>query len=325
MADAVIRPAVDEDVDPAYAVLEACRLGPWFELTREQFREWWPTYKQIWIAEEDAIVAFGSARGEAVEVYVLPEARRRGIGSRLLAYAEAAVDGLRVEATSRRDEEAAGPFLEAHGYMPRVEVWAMQIRLGDDIPEPVWPEGFAVRTFRPEEAPEVKELLDIAYAQESGFVPRSVEEWRRFMLGGSSFEPESWFVVEAADGSLAAAALNWKEGFVKDLVVHPAQRRRGLGAALLHHTFRHFRGRGLDRVTLKTDSANTSKAWLLYERVGMRTIRTYDEWEKRLVQSGISTTPAKQRRYANDPASSTRQTTRTSTSAGATRSSRPRS
>ena len=106
----------------------------------------------------------------------------------------------------------------------------------------------------------MKELLDIACAQESGFVPGLLEEWRRFMLGGSSFEPESWFVVEAADGSLAAAALNWKEGFVKDLVVHPAQRRRGLGAALLRHTFRHFRGRGFDRVTLKTDSANTSKA-----------------------------------------------------------------
>lgn len=34
--------------------------------------------------------------------------------------------------------------------------------------------------------------------------------------------------------------------------------------------------------SLKTDSANTSKAWRLYERVGMRTVRTYDEWEKRL-------------------------------------------
>ena len=61
------------------------------------------------------------------------------------AYAEASVDGSRVEATSRRDEEAAAPFLEAHGYMPRAEVWAMQIRLGDDIPEPVWPEGFVSR------------------------------------------------------------------------------------------------------------------------------------------------------------------------------------
>jgi RimJ/RimL family protein N-acetyltransferase len=37
----------------------------------------------------------------------------------------------------------------------------------------------------------------------------------------------------------------------------------------------------MERVTLKTDARNTSQAWRLYERVGMRTIRTYDEWEKR--------------------------------------------
>jgi ribosomal protein S18 acetylase RimI-like enzyme len=65
------------------------------------------------------------------------------------------------------------------------------------------------------------------------------------------------------------------------MVVHPAHRRRGLGAALLQHVFRHFKARGMERVTLKTDARNTSQAWRLYERVGMRTIRTYDEWEKR--------------------------------------------
>jgi len=47
------------------------------------------------------------------------------------------------------------------------------------------------------------------------------------------------------------------------------------------HTFRHFKARGAPRVTLKTDSVNTSQAWRLYERLGMRTIRTYDVFEKR--------------------------------------------
>jgi ribosomal protein S18 acetylase RimI-like enzyme len=157
----------------------------------------------------------------------------------------------------------------------------MQVQLGETIPPPSWPEGMTPRTFRLEEATRVKELLDVAYAEEPDFTKEPFVEWERFMLGGSSFEPESWFVVEAPDGSLAAAALNWKEGYVKDLVVHPAHRRRGLGAALLQHVFRHFKARGMERVTLKTDARNTSQAWRLYERVGMRTIRTYDEWEKR--------------------------------------------
>jgi ribosomal protein S18 acetylase RimI-like enzyme len=65
-------------------------------------------------------------------------------------------------------------------------------------------------------------------------------------------------------------------------VVHPGHRGRGLGKALLLHTFRHFQVRRDDRVTLKTDSGNTSQAWRFYEHLGMRKTRTYDEFEKEL-------------------------------------------
>jgi ribosomal protein S18 acetylase RimI-like enzyme len=157
----------------------------------------------------------------------------------------------------------------------------MQIDLDREPPEPVWPEGITVRSFKVEDARAVKELLDVAYAKEPDFREEPFEDWSRFMLDDTSFEAESWFVAEAADGSLVGAALNWKEGFVKDLVVHPALRRRGLGKALMLHTFRHFKARGAPTVTLKTDSNNTSQAWRLYERLGMRTIRTYDVFEKR--------------------------------------------
>jgi mycothiol synthase len=282
VAEASIRPATEVDIEAVWAILEAANLGPWYELSAEQFRDWWwPSYTAIWAAEGDRIVGYSAARGESVEVYVLPESRRRGIGSRLLAAAEEAVEGPLIEATTRQDEPGASPFLEGQGYARVYETWVMQVELDGQTPPPAWPEGMTVRTFRPEEAHAVKELLDLAYAEEPDFTNRPFEEWKTFMLGDPSFEAESWFVVEAPDGSLAAAALNWREGFVKDLVVHPARRRRGLGAALLRHTFRHFAARGLDRVTLKTDSRNTSQAWRLYESMGMRKIRTLDDWQKR--------------------------------------------
>jgi mycothiol synthase len=282
VAEARIRAAAEADIEPAYAVLEASNLGPWFELSSDQFRDWWwRSYAGIWVAEEDGIFGYAAARGESVEAYVLPDFRRRGIGSRLLTAAEEIVEGPRIEATTRRDEPAAAPFLTGHGYERSYETWIMQVELEKEIRPPPWPDGLAPRTFRPEEAEDVKALLDVAYAEEPDFTNRPFAEWRSFMLGDPSFEPESWFVVEAPDGSLAAAALNWREGFVKDLVVHPAHRRRGLGAALLGHTFRHFQERGVERVTLKTDSCNTSEAWRLYERLGMRKIRTLDDWVKR--------------------------------------------
>jgi mycothiol synthase len=281
VADVEIRPAGEEDVEAAYGVLVACDLGRWFDLTLEQFRAWWPTYRGTWVAEKGTVVGYAAARSDEVEVYVVPEARRRGIGTRLLANAEAAAEEHRVTATARREEAAAAPFLERHGYRVGSETWLMQTDLDRELPEPVWPEGISVRSFRIEDARAVKELLDVSYAKESDFREEPFEVWSRFMLDDASFEAESWFVAEAADGSLAGAALNWKEGFVKDLVVHPAHRQRGLGAALMLHTFRHFKARGAPTVTLKTDSINTSQAWRLYERLGMRTIRTYDDFEKR--------------------------------------------
>jgi mycothiol synthase len=281
VAEPLVREATVDDVEAAYAILEASRLGPWFELSAEQFRNWWwPAYAGIWVAEEDGIIGYSAARFESIEVYVLPEARRRGIGSRLLQLAEAAIGGPLVEATTRQDEPAARPFLEVHGYELSYTTWLMQVELDDDVPAPSWPDGLTVRSFRPGDAGEVKALLDVAYANEPGFNPGTFEDWKRFMLGDPSFEPESWFVVEAGAGSLAGAALNWREGFVKDLVVHPDLRGRGLGKALLLHTFGHFRARGEPRVTLKTDSRNTSQAARFYEHMGMRKIRTYDDWQK---------------------------------------------
>jgi mycothiol synthase len=283
VAEASIRPAHAEDVEAAYGVLAACALGPWYDLALEQFRAWWPAYRGTWLAEEGNVVGFAAARSDEVEVYVVPEARRRGIGTRLLAVAEAAAEEHRVTATARRDEAAAAPFLERYGYRAVSETWLMQIVLDREPPEPVWPERIAVRSFRVEDARAVKELLDVAYAKEPDFRLDTFEDWSRFMLGDASlFDPDCWFVAESEDGSLAGAALNWKEGYVKDLVVHPSQRSRGLGTALLRHTFRYFKDRGFPQVTLKTDSLNTSRAWRLYERERMRKTRTYDNFEKDL-------------------------------------------
>jgi mycothiol synthase len=283
VAEASIRPAHAEDVESAYGVLVACDLGPWYDLTLEQFRAGWPAYRGTWLAEEGNVVGFAAARSDEVEAYVFPEARRRGIGTRLLAEAEARAEERRITAMARRDEAAAAPFLERHGYRAGSEVWLMQTDLDREQPEPVWPDGIAVRSFRVEEARAVKELLDVAYAKEPDFRLRPFEDWSRFMLGDASlFDPDCWFVAESEDGSLAGAALNWKEAYVKDLVVHPSQRLRGLGTALLRHTFRYFKDRGFPRVALKTDSLNTSRAWRLYEREGMRKTRTYDIFEKEL-------------------------------------------
>jgi ribosomal protein S18 acetylase RimI-like enzyme len=59
-------------------------------------------------------------------------------------------------------------------------------------------------------------------------------------------------------------------------------RGRGYGRALLLHTFREFRRRGMTRATLGVDAANPTGATRLYESVGMHVEQEEIVWEKAL-------------------------------------------
>jgi ribosomal protein S18 acetylase RimI-like enzyme len=283
VADVEIRAARAEDLEPTYDVITACQ-APLFgapELTLEHLRHSWDQWQGFTAWEGARVVGSSGVRDDDVVVLVRPEERRRGIGTRLLEAAEQVASPDVVQAVAVSLEPAAAPFLRANSYEKAFEVWLMGVHLGEPQPEPRWPDGIDVRTFRPEDAPALKQLLDDAYAEEPGRRPAPFEEWFRSMVGDPSFDAAVWFLAEASDG-LAGAALNWSDGFVKDLVVHPRWRRRGLGEALLRRTFQAFRDRAIPRVTLKTDSNNPTQAWRLYERLGMRTERTYEVFEKRL-------------------------------------------
>jgi mycothiol synthase len=207
--------------------------------------------------------------------------RRKGIGSRLLAALEGDARHGVLRFAAATTEPSAARFLGARGYRKTSEIWLMGVDLAADPPAPAWPEGVSVRTFREKDARPVKALLDEAYGAEPDYAPLEFEAWRTFMLGDESYDPSAWFLAER-DGELVAAVLTWKEGYVKDLVVSPRHRRLGLGKALMLQAFREFRGRGIERVTLKTDSGNPTQAVRLYEHLGMTTERTDEVFEKRL-------------------------------------------
>lgn len=287
MADVTILQARPEDLEPTYEIVAAWERDVFGEpeLSLAHLRNTWGLWSGFTAWEGERAVGTSAVRGDNLVVFVRPGARRRGIGTRLLQAAErvAPLDLLQADAVTL--EPAAAPFLRANGYEKGWEIWLMGIHLADAGAEPRWPGGVEVRTFREEDAPAVKRLLDEAYAAEEDYRPVPLPEWRHVMVGDPSFDADVWFLAESR-GELAAAALNWREGYVKDLVVHPGWRRRGLGEALLRRTFRTFRERGIPRVTLKVDSRNPTQAWRLYERLGMRRERTYEVFEKRLRPSG---------------------------------------
>jgi len=64
-------------------------------------------------------------------------------------------------------------------------------------------------------------------------------------------------------------------GWVRILGVIREHRQRGLGQALLRHTFREFAGRGFNAVALGVDAENPTGAVRVYERAGMHVERTH--------------------------------------------------
>ena len=87
-------------------------------------------------------------------------------------------------------------------------------------------------------------------------------------------------LVAEVDGRVAGYAFaaieaeSWKElryeaGFVHDLVVDPAFRRRGIAAALLQSTIEWFAARDITRVMLGTSPQN-GPAQALFRRAGFR-------------------------------------------------------
>ena len=284
MAEFRIRPARAEDAEAVfelYADWQRSNYGQ-VEIGREMYDTILASADGSFVAEVDGrIVGEADASGGWIDVGVEPSVRRRGIGTALLQAAESTATAKPTLLMALQSDAPGAAFAQANGYEKAWEVWLMGIDLPEAIPEPEWPEGVSVRTYGEEEAEarEIKELLDLAYAEEFHHQPVTFESWSRFMFEDPMFDATVWFLA-VADGKIVGAALNWDEGYIKDLVVHPDWRGRGLGKALVYQTFGEFKRRELPRVTLKTDSNNPTDAWRLYERAGMRKERTYEIFQK---------------------------------------------
>jgi ribosomal protein S18 acetylase RimI-like enzyme len=144
----------------------------------------------------------------------------------------------------------------------------MRRLLGETIAAPIWPDGLRLKDFTPACASDAHALMELAYAKGGGSVP-AFEAWWRTLSQDCEYDPSLCFSLYDEQGRLVAFAQCWTGAFVKDLVVHPGFRRRGVGRALLLHIFGVFQKRGAAAVDLKVQRDNPSGAVQLYADLGM--------------------------------------------------------
>jgi mycothiol synthase len=181
-------------------------------------------------------------------------------------------------------------FIEARGYDFHRYSLRMIIDLDEEPPEPSWPDGIAVRTRAGDEDDRSVYDLEIETFADQGsdVVAEAFEDWRHWMKR-EPFDPDLWFLASDGD-ELAGISIcrgEWagddEFGWVSVLGVRKPWRRKGLGSALLLHSFRELRARGKQRVGLGVRADNATGAVRLYERVGMRVLSRMLWYEKAAV------------------------------------------
>jgi mycothiol synthase len=145
------------------------------------------------------------------------------------------------------------------------------------------PPGIEIRGITPEpDLPRIHAIFVEAFRGEWGYRPIPFQEWLGMEVETPNFDPSLWLLAterEEAVGALSGVV--WGDrGWVGELGVRAAWRGRGIASALLRRAFTTFASRELPRVMLNVDSENSTGAVRLYERVGMRTVRGWDVYEK---------------------------------------------
>jgi len=130
-------------------------------------------------------------------------------------------------------------------------------------------------TATPKDLAQLVDLLAHLFAQEAEFHPDAAKQESALKAILSNPAIGKLFVAREGRRIVAMASLLYtistaeggKAALFEDLVVHPEERKRGIGESLLKHVVEQARAEGVLRITLLTDMQN-ERAQAMYRRVG---------------------------------------------------------
>jgi mycothiol synthase len=270
----------------------------WSDSTESDLLDWWREVDLVqdsWLLEDATgeLAGYGLLyrHGDLAQLdcFVDPARKGQGIGSWLLTRGEerARETGApKTHAWCLEPDELAKRLFELIGYHEVRRYYRMLVDLEGPPPEPDWPDGLTVSTMNPDaDARAFHATLNEAFAEEWNWVAMPFERWVEFRLKVPDFDPTLCFIVR--DGDEIAAVLRaepnrFASAWIGAVGVRKPWRKRGLGLALLYHTFGEFYRRGLTRIALGVDAQNPTGATRLYERAGMHVAYAAIAYEKEL-------------------------------------------
>jgi len=242
---------------------------------------------QVVEAGAGRIVAYAEVRRHGTLAVVAPEYEGRGIGARLLEWAEGrerAHGHPRYRQWVAATNASARELLTRAGYAKARSYWRLVRPLeGVGVPAPP-PAGLHLRSVEVErDAPSLHALDAASFAGAPDYSPESLELFREEHLEAHDFDA-GLSVVAERQGRIVAFLLARRRdeegvGFVAILAVDPEHQRRGIGSILLQSAFAGFAVAGLREAMLMVASDNP-QALRVYERVGMIVQLQFDIYER---------------------------------------------
>ena len=237
-----------------------------------------------------------------IEIWVHPESRRGGLGTRLLAWSEArAREAVADGQGGPRDLPhvlsmgtsinipAALAFAEARGYAPVRYSFGMRRDLSQPIPDVALPSGLEIRPVTPDQHRQIWDA-DVEAFQ---------DHWEAAVRNDADFEQHYshpdvdtslWQVAWDGD-EVAGSVMNgiYAEenrqlgtdlGWLDHVSVRRPWRGRGLAGALIVRSLVILRERGMAEAALGVDAENPTGALGLYERFGFSVRETWVKLRK---------------------------------------------
>ncbi|MBV9802279.1 MAG: GNAT family N-acetyltransferase [Solirubrobacterales bacterium] len=242
---------------------------------------------QVVVTTDGRIVAYAAVRRPGAYAVVAPEHEGRGIGSRLLEWAEQREREL-VRDVHRQwvagANTSARRLLTGAGYHPARSYYRMVRSLDDAPARPAVPAGYALRSVDVLRDVAAMHAVDAAsFAPAPDYEPESLAEFTEEHLKAHDFDA-GLSGVASHEGRIVGFLLagprpEERVGYVHILAVAPEHQDRGVGTALLLGAFAAFAKAGLLEARLGVASYN-ERGLRVYERAGMTMRHRFDIYER---------------------------------------------
>jgi mycothiol synthase len=302
-----LRPPGEEDFDAMLEVLNAATraVDGEDEYSAEGLRTWLTSPKvdpkrDVRVAEEDGrLVGYADVdpQGENpivwwCDVRVHPDADVTAVVPELVAWLEQRACEGRLRVWTPSKVRAVAEAYERLGLEPIRHSFRMAIELDHPPEPPTWPEGLSPGPFEAGQERAVYDAFRETWLDTWAPEEESFEEWAHWTVEREGFDPTLWFLAYAGEEIAGFSLCRPSEtrpdtGYVNLLGVRRPWRRRGLGEALLRHSFVELYRRGFPRVALGVDAGSPTGATRLYERAGMHVVRRLDIYERELDGVGV--------------------------------------